>query len=444
MNRLLITGTGSGCGKTTVTMGLLAALTARGLAVSSFKCGPDYIDPMFHREALGIPSYNLDPFFSDGEDLKRSFLRHAGRDISVMEGVMGYYDGIGTEGTCSTWDVARITGTPAVLVISARGMATSAGAVIAGFRDFRSASGISGVIFNGVPSSMLPMLSRIAQDQGVPCFGCLPRREDLSVGSRNLGLITSAEIEDIRSLIAQLGELVEQNLDIDGLLSLASQAPDLSVSGSEDELPRYPVRVAVAEDKAFCFRYQDNLELLESMGAELVHFSPMADRSLPENVHALYLCGGYPELHLQELSDNRPMRESIRTAVGNGLPTFAECGGFMYLHDDISGVPMCGVIKGSCIEKQRLQRFGYVSLTTDRDSVMGPAGSVIRAHEFHYYDSTSNGDGCTAEKASNHVSYPCCHIGESLFAGFPHLYLPSAPSFAGEFLRRAYAYASRI
>ena len=444
MDRLLITGTGSGCGKTTVTMGLLAALKARGLSVSSFKCGPDYIDPMFHREALGVPSYNLDPFFSDEDDLLRSFCRHAGRDISVMEGVMGYYDGIGPEGACSTWDVSRITGTPAVLVVSGRGMATSAGAILAGFRDFRPSSNIRGVIFNGVPSSMLSLLGRISDDQGIPCFGCLPRKEELSVGSRNLGLITSAEIEDIRSLIGRLGTLVEENLDVDGLLSLAAKAPDLTVDGGESGLPRYSVRVAVAEDKAFCFRYQDNLELLESMGAELVPFSPMSDRTLPENVHALYLCGGYPELHLKELSENTSMRESIRTAVGNGLPTFAECGGFMYLHDDISGVPMCGVIRGSCTETKRLQRFGYVTLTTDRDSVMAPAGASIRAHEFHYYDSTSNGDGCTAEKASNHLTYRCCHVSESLFAGFPHLYLPSAPSFAAEFLRRASAYASRI
>ena len=444
MNRLLITGTGSGCGKTTVTMGLLAALKARGLAVSSFKCGPDYIDPMFHREALGVPSYNLDPFFSDEDDLKRSFLRHAGRDVSVMEGVMGYYDGIGPEGRCSTWDVARVTGTPAVLVISGRGMATSAGAVIAGFRDFRPESCIQGVIYNGVPASMLPLLSRISEDQGVPCFGCLPRREELSVGSRNLGLITSAEIEDIRTLIAQLGALVEENLDVDGLLALASRAGTVDVPDTGETLPCFPVRVAVADDKAFCFRYPDNLELLQRMGAELVPFSPMTDRALPENVHALYLCGGYPELHLQELSANVSMRRSIREAIEGGLPTFAECGGFMYLHDDISGVPMCGVVHGSCTEKNRLQRFGYVTLTTDRDSVMGPAGSVIRAHEFHYYDSTSNGDGCTAEKASNHLRYACCHVGSTLFAGFPHLYLPSASGFAEEFLRRAHAYASRI
>ena len=444
MDRLLITGTGSGCGKTTVTIGLLAALKARGLSVSSFKCGPDYIDPMFHREALGVPSYNLDPFFSDEDDLRRSFCRHAGRDISVMEGVMGYYDGIGADGRCSTWDVARITGTPAVLVVSARGMATSAGAVLAGFRDFRPSSNIRGVIFNGVPSSMLPLLGRISEDQGIPCYGCLPRKEELSVGSRNLGLITSAEIEDIRSLISRLGVLVEENLDVDGLLSLASSAPELSCLDGENTTSRYPVRVAVADDKAFCFRYQDNLELLESMGATLVPFSPMTDRALPENVHALYLCGGYPELHLRELSENVSMKDSIRAAVDSGLPAFAECGGFMYLHDDIDGVPMVGVIRGSCTETKSLQRFGYVTLTLSEDCLMGPAGSTIRAHEFHYYDSTSNGGGCTAEKASNHLSYPCCHVSETLFAGFPHLYLPSAPACAEEFLRRAFTYASHI
>ena len=444
MNRLMITGTGSGCGKTTVTMALLSAFRSRGLSVSSFKCGPDYIDPMFHKEALHIPSYNLDPFFCDGDMLRRSFAAHAGKDISVMEGVMGYYDGIGPEGRCSTYDVARATKTPAVLVIGARGMATSAGAILAGFRDFRPDSGIRGMIFNGVPSSLLSLLGPVARDQGIRCFGCLPRREDLSVGSRHLGLITAAEVEGIRAMIDELGALAEKELDVDGLLALAAEAPDLPSGETVPVRERFPVRVAVADDKAFCFRYQDNLDLLEAMGAQLVPFSPLADRSLPEGVSALYLCGGYPELHAEELSSNREMLASVRAAAESGMPVFAECGGFMYLHDSIDGIPMAGVIRASCERKDRLQRFGYVTLTADADCLMAEAGSSVRAHEFHYYDSTDNGSGCHAVKASNGISYPCVHAGAALFAGYPHLFLPSNPAYAERFLRKAYEYASSL
>ena len=444
MNRLLLCGTGSGCGKTTVTMALLSALKARKLNVSSFKCGPDYIDPMFHREALGIPSYNLDPFFSEKTQLRRLFSLHAGKDISVMEGVMGYYDGIGTEGRCSTYDVAQATETPAVLVINAKGMSTSAGAVLAGFRDFKPESRIKGVIFNGVSSGMLPMLSRIAEVQGIKCYGCLPRKEELSVGSRNLGLITAGEIDDIRRIISELGKLAEENLDMEGLLQLASNAGPLPEIVKIQPGTVRKVRIGVAADKAFCFRYQDNLELLERLGAELVPFSPMKDTALPENIGGLYLCGGYPELHAETLSNNVGMREAVRKAAENGMPLFAECGGFMYLHDDIDGVPMCGVIHGSSMRKNRLQRFGYITLTTKTDSLFGPAGSAIRAHEFHYFDSTVNGTDCTAEKASNGLNYDCCHVSDSIFAGYPHLYFPANPAFAENFVRKAASYAAVI
>ncbi|MCQ2451565.1 MAG: cobyrinate a,c-diamide synthase [Oscillospiraceae bacterium] len=444
MNRLLIAGTGSGCGKTTITMALLAALKARGLGVSSFKCGPDYIDPMFHREAIGIPSYNLDPFFSEDDQLRSLFAVHGGKDISVMEGVMGFYDGIGIEGRCSTYDVARATETPVVLVINAKGMSTSLGAMLAGFKGFKENSRIQGVIFNGVASGMLPMLSAIAEKQGIRAYGCFPRMEELSVGSRNLGLITAGEIEDIRRIIAELGKLAEENLDIDGLLQLAASAADITVPSYGSVAVRKQVRIGVAMDKAFCFRYQDNLDLLEAMGAELVPFSPMTDSALPDDIHALYLCGGYPELHMDALSGNQSMRTSIKTKILSGLPTFAECGGFMYLHDDIDGVPMCGVISGSSVRKNRLQRFGYVTLTTGKDGLFGPAGSRIRAHEFHYFDSSNNGVDCSSEKASNGTVYACCHVTDSLFAGYPHLYFPANPQFAENFIRKAADYAASL
>jgi len=188
----------------------------------------------------------------------------------------------------------------------------------------------------------------------------------------------------------------------------------------------------------------DNLDLLERMGAELVPFSPISDSHLPEDIHGVYLCGGYPELHLEELNRNASMRMSLKTVVDKGMPLFAECGGFMYLHDDIDGVPMCGVIPGSSVRKNRLQRFGYVTLTTEKDSIFGAAGSSIRAHEFHYYDSTNNGKDCRSAKASNGMTYSCCHITDNLFAGYPHLYFPANPAFAENFVRKAADYAASI
>jgi len=442
LNRLLLCGTNSGCGKTTVTMALLAAFKKRGLSVSSFKCGPDYIDPMFHREAIGIPSYNLDPFFCDDAMLRASLAFHSHSDISVIEGVMGYYDGVGTEGRCSTYDVARATETPAVLVINAKGMATSAGALLSGFRNFKSDSNIRGVIFNGVSPMLDKMLSEIAREQGIKSYGCFPKKDELSIGSRNLGLITAAEIEDIRSMISKLGELAEESLDIDGLLALASESPELPAVSAAVSKNTIRARIAYACDKAFCFRYQDNLELLEACGAELVPFSPLSDSALPKGTQGIYLCGGYPELYTRQLSANESMRKAIYEAAQAQMPIFAECGGFMYLHDDIDGVPMCGVIKGSTVRKNRLQRFGYVTVTAKADCLLASAGDTIRAHEFHYYDSSDNGSGYTAERASNGLKYDCCHSTGSLYAGYPHLYFPSNPVFAENFVRKAASYAA--
>lgn len=437
-DRVLIAGTHSGCGKTTVTCALLSALKSRGVSIAAFKCGPDYIDPMFHREAQCVPARNLDPFFCTKEQLCFE-LSEAGGSLSVIEGVMGYYDGIGAEGRASTYDVARETETPVILTVNVRGMYTSAGALIAGFRAFREHSGVQGVIFNGASPMLYGGLKGIAKEAGVTSLGFLPFDAALSVGSRNLGLVTAEEITDLKARLAALGALAEKHIDLDGVMGLASRAPALQPARAKPERIA-DVRIAVARDRAFCFLYRENLELLEALGAELCFFSPLSDTTLPEGIHGLYLPGGYPELYLKALSENRPMLGAVKSAVLGGLPTLAECGGFMYLNDDIDGIPMAGAIRASACRTEKLQRFGYVTLTAGRDTLLCRAGESIRAHEFHYYDSTDCGNAFSAEKPGSGRRYACIHGTETLFAGFPHLYFPANPGFAESFIRKAAAY----
>jgi cobyrinic acid a,c-diamide synthase len=436
-DRVLIAGTNSGCGKTTVTCALLRALKNRGLKLQSFKCGPDYIDPMFHREVIGVPARNLDPFFSAPEQLRRQLGGAAGK-LSVLEGVMGYYDGVGPEGGYSTFDVARATDTPVILVVNVRGMYTSAGAILRGFRTYRPHSGVRGVIFNNASPMLRDDLRKLAEEEGLRPLGYLPRAEEAVIGSRHLGLVTAGEIADLQQRMDALGALAEKCLDVDGILDLAASAGPLPLP--EPVVPVVSgVRVAVARDKAFCFLYEENLRLLEELGCEPVYFSPLTDRRLPENIGGLYLPGGYPELYLRDLSEN-PIKHEIRRAVEGGLPTVAECGGFLYLHDTLDGAEMAGVIHAAAFATGELQRFGYVNLTAERDNLLCRAGESIRAHEFHYYDSADNGGGFTAAKASGRRSWPCVHATDTLYAGFPHLYFPANPAFAEAFVRKAARY----
>jgi len=441
MKRLLIAGTNSGCGKTTVTLALLSALRARGLRLSSFKCGPDYIDPMFHRRVLGVPAHNLDPFFCDAETLRSLFVTHAGADLSLIEGVMGYYDGIGPSGTAGTYDVAESLCAPVILVVNAKGMSASAGAVLSGFLRFREKSLIRGAVFNALPEGMYPMMAEIARNAGVTPLGFLPRRPELSIESRHLGLVTAEELSDIGEKIRSLGALAEAHLDIDGMLHSANQAPPIEGAPlpKRDGPPR--VRIAVARDRAFCFLYEENLELLEALGCELLYFSPLSDERLPEGIGGLYLCGGYPELHAAALSENRSMLRSVRERIAAGLPTLAECGGFLYLHERLCDFPMAGVIRARAFETKKLQRFGYLTLEAREHNLLCARGEQIRAHEFHYYDSSDCGGGFLARKASRPEEYPCVHASETLYAGFPHLYFPGNLAAAQSFVGKAAAYA---
>lgn len=435
--RILIAGTGSGCGKTTVTCALLQALVNRNLRVRACKCGPDYIDPMFHRHIVGRSSSNLDLFLL-GPDTVRRLLAKAGAgcDITVIEGVMGYYDGLALDNSAaSSWQVARATHTPAALVVDARAAALSVLATVEGFLNFQPHSQIAGVILNGCSAGVYEGLAKAIRERfgsRVQPLGFLPRMEDCRLESRHLGLVTADEVEDLDRKLEVLARQAAQSLDLEGLLALGRTAPPLSFRPLP--LPRFgeTVRIALARDKAFCFYYADSLDLLARLGTELVPFSPLEDKELPPDIQGLYLGGGYPELYADRLSANRSMRRSIRQAVESGIPTVAECGGFMYLTQTIAGRPMAGALPGDCFDAGRLTRFGYLTLTAQSDSLLCAKGQKLPAHEFHHWDCTQLGGDWLAQKPSGR-SWTSGLAGPTLYAGYPHLHFCAAPGAAVRF-----------
>ncbi len=440
--RILLGAAASGSGKTLITCGLLQALKNRKLQVTSFKCGPDYIDPMFHSRVIGTKSRNLDSFFAD-EDTVRYLLEKNARDceISVIEGVMGYYDGLaGISPKASAYDVAKITKTPAVLIVNAKGMSLSAAAFIKGFVEYQEDSQIRGVILNQVSSMMYPRLKQIIEEElSIKVYGYVPVVKDCVLESRHLGLVMPEEIVDLQQKLMELAEILEKSVDIDGLLELAEHAEELPVQESPVAYHTgRKIRIALAKDEAFCFFYQDNLELLEEMGAELVPFSPIHDKKLPEHIDGMLFHGGYPELYAKRLSENKEMLAAVCAAVQTGIPYMAECGGFMYLHQEMEDMeghswPMAGVIHGKSWRTPRLTRFGYITL--EDGTCFGEHVGAIRAHEFHYFDSDRCGEAYTAKKPLSSRSWKCIHSDGQGMSGFPHMYYYSNLRVPEQFLR---------
>lgn len=432
--RLLIAGTGSGCGKTTTVCAILQALKNRGYDVASFKCGPDYIDPMFHSEIIGAQSTNIDLFFSDEAQARSIFAKHAA-ELNIIEGVMGFYDGMSMDSEkASSHQVARALDAPAILVVNGRGMALSAAAVVKGYLELRSPSGIEGVIFNNISAMTYPLLkAAVERECGVKVYGYMPNCPECALESRHLGLVTAQEVDNLRNKMQILAQQAEKSIDMDGLIELMQAQNPIE---AEEFVQRHigNVRIAVARDKAFCFYYRDNLEMLEEMGAEIVPFSPIGDEELPD-CDGLILGGGYPELYLEQLSRNETMRESIRNAITNGLPTFAECGGFMYLTANIARHTMVCAIKTNCFNAKKLQRFGYATISAEKDSLLFSAGDTIRAHEFHYWDAENPGGDLNSQKPSG-KSWKCVYATDTLYAGYPHLYFPSNPDAAKRFIKK--------
>ena len=445
MKRIMISGTNSGCGKTTVVCALLKALTLRKLDTGAFKCGPDYIDPMFHSRIIGTKSYNLDSYFCPTGTLNYLLHKNAA-DVNIIEGAMGYYDGIGeSHSACRT---AVDTGTPAVIVIDCKGMGASVGAVMKGFLTFRKPNNIVGFIFNRLPESMEKTAVSLCDEMGVTYFGRLPYSKDNSIESRHLGLVTADEISDLKEKLLRLAQLAEKHIYIDKLLEAADKAVDMPF-----EAPYIPkgtadgsVRIAIAYDSAFCFYYADNISLLRELGCETVTFSPLKDSVLPENISGLILGGGYPELYAKTLSRNTSMLTEIRERIGDGLPVIAECGGFMYLHEsieDTDGKPykMCGVIDGKAYKTERLQRFGYIELTAKKNCMLLDKGKSVRAHEFHYWNSTACGSYLHARKASSGAEYECAYANDNMYAGYPHLHFYANTDIAVRFVKKCSDYS---
>lgn len=451
--RILLAAGASGSGKTLITCGLLQALVNRGLKVASFKCGPDYIDPMFHSRVIGTRSRNLDTFFTDGDRTRYLLAKNASdSEIAVMEGVMGYYDGVGgITSRASAYDLASTTDTPVILIVNSRGMSVSLAAYVKGFLEYKKDSHICGVIFNQMSPMLYPRMKKLLEEElSVKVLGYVPKVEDCVIESRHLGLVLPEEIPELKSRLQKLSEVLEKTLDIDGILELAGGAPELAAPEPEMLIQKdtafgyrteEKVRIGVADDEAFCFFYADNLNLLEQMGAELVRFSPIHDRELPEDLDGLLLSGGYPELNGEALEENQEMCTRIREVILDGMPCLAECGGFMYLHQEMEDMEgkqrrVCGVIPGRAYRTPKLNRFGYITLTEKQDTGLGE----IPAHEFHYFDSTDCGEDFHAVKPASKRGWDCIHDRGRLMAGFPHLYYYGNPRVPARFLKNALEY----
>ena len=442
--RLMLVGTGSGAGKTTVTCAVMKAYQRRGKRIAGFKCGPDFIDPMFHSSVLGVKSRNLDIFLSGEAGVRFLMARSAaGADLSIIEGVMGMYDGLSmTSDEASSNHLALLTGTPEILIVETGGMALSMAPMLKGYREFRPKL-VKGIILNQCSEGMYPYYKEMLEAQlGIQVYGFLPMVPEATIGSRHLGLVTAEEIGDLQYKMDKLAQAAESFIDLDGLAKLAEASEelvwtDLWAPLLAEKKPAQKTRIGIAKDKAFCFFYQDNLDLLEALGAELVYFSPLEDVKLPEDLQGLILYGGYPELYGAQLAGNTAMLESIKTAVVGGLPTLAECGGFMYLMEHMTDAEgqrhaMVGAIEGESKMLDHLVRFGYANMKTLKDNLLCSEGSEIPIHEFHYSDSDNNGNGCYVEKKQR--SWHCVHVTETLFAGYPHLHYGSRPEMMARFI----------
>ena len=439
--RILIGGTSSGCGKTTITCAILQALVNRGIKTASFKCGPDYIDPMFHSEIIGAKSANIDSFLCDNNTVKYLLAKNSSDcALSVIEGVMGYYDGMSFSSTAgSTCEIAGITASPAVITINCNGMANSVLAIIKGFCEFRDDNHIIGVILNQIAPSTYPYLKSAIEDEfsgRIEVYGYMPvLPADLVLESRHLGLVMADEIDNLKEKLNRLAEIAEESVDISRLIDTAGTAGQIEYKPITIPQSACGVKIGVAYDRAFCFYYRDNLELLEEMGAKIIYFSPIEDNILPDGLDGLYIGGGYPELYAEKLSVNIGMRNSIRKALENHLPCIAECGGFMYLSNSIDGFRTVGFLAGDCTNTKKLSHFGYVSLTACTDNLLCAKGETGRGHEFHYYRNTENGSSFLVTKTDG-TSWYGIAAGEYLYAGFPHLHFYSNIKMAENFLAK--------
>ncbi len=442
----VLAGTRSGVGKTTIATGIMGALARRGLRVQPFKCGPDYIDPSYHLMACGVPSRNIDTWLLPHDTALELFGSAAqSSDVAVVEGVMGLYDGhanLTEQG--STAEVAKLLRAPVILIASAARVARSVAAEVLGFQKFDPSVNIAGVILNGVgsPRHLEFCKPPIEDATGLPVLGYMPRRDDLRVPERHLGLIPTVEGVVVEEWFDKLTEQIEQTIDLDRLLDIARHAKTPSVAPSAFPAEPQPqkARIAVAQDKAFNFYYQDSLDLLEAWGAEIVPFSPLEDAALPDGVGGLYIGGGFPELFARELASNNAMKQSIRNAHRNGRRIYAECGGLMYLGESLTDFdgeahPMVGLIPArSSMSKGRLT-LGYREVEALADGSLLTKGERIRGHEFHWSvaDSPASAEQAAYAVHSQDGRAEGFCVG-NLTASYIHIHMGSRPEMARRFV----------
>ena len=445
--RIVVAGTSSGAGKTSVACGLIGALRERGLRVQGFKVGPDYIDPSYHSLASGRPGRNLDAFLS-GTELIAPLVRHgaADADIAVIEGVMGMFDGASGRGElASTAHVAKLLAAPVVLVVDAAAMARSAAAVVHGFRSFDPEIALAGVIFNRVGSDGHEQLLREAvaglPGSELPVLGAVRRDERIAVPERHLGLVPAGEQQTAaRTSLTAVARAIAQYVDLNAVERLAKAAPALTVdpwSPQQATGAATAARIAVARGPAFSFHYEENLELLIAAGAELLPFDPIADEALPPDCGALILAGGFPEVFGAELAANERLRADVAAFAARGSPILAECGGLLYLCDELDGHPMCGVVPGRATMSGRLT-LGYREARALTSTPWLDAGDRVRGHEFHYSAVESAGDAQPAwELTGRGMSRAEGLVASGVQASYLHVNWTAHPQIAGRFVECA-------
>ena len=439
--RLIIAATQSGSGKTTITAGLLAALKNRGLNIQAYKIGADYIDTGWHELASGKTSHNLDSWLVGADKLKEIFVEtSSGADISIIEGVMGLYDG-GRGGISSTAEISKFIDAPVVLVIDAKSMGTSAAAIALGFREFDKSVKLAGVILNRLGSdSHKKIIVDALNELGIKCFGAIKRNDEFFLPERHLGLVPTAENNSV-DVIKKICAAVEEQVDVDALIELAKNSAPLQTSTNHQPLTTNHLKIAVARDEAFNFYYGASLNELERLGAKIIYFSPLNDEHLPK-VDGLIIGGGFPEMFAASLEQNKKLRAEIFNAAEAGLPIFAECGGFMYLMSrliDFNGksFEMCNVLDGAATMTNKLQMVGYVEAEILRDCAIGKAGDKIRAHEFHFSTAeTSDEKIFKCQRMRTGAEYFAGVAKKNLVASYLHIHFAGNPSAAKNFIQR--------
>ncbi len=454
MKGIVIAGTKSGCGKTTVSLGLMAALAKRGLKVAPFKVGPDFIDPGHHSRVTGVTCRNLDGWMLPKKFNLDVFIKCSkDADIAVIEGVMGLFDGYdGKSEAGSTAQMAKWLGLPVILLVDAASMARSAAAIVMGFEHFDAELTYAGVIFNNLGSSRhLQYLKEAVQDRvEMPCLGGILRNTEIAIPERHLGLVTQEDHPLSEESIDRLADLIEKSIDLDALLN------NLTDTALPEQTHRRPqpriegmVRIAVARDRAFCFYYADNLNLLEDLGAELIFFSPMADSNLPQDIDGLYFGGGYPELFAKKLAGNRALGNRVNEKSADGMPIYGECGGFMYLCEELvdqnnNRYRMTGCFPFATRMFTRLKALGYREITLTRNTVIGNAGLTLRGHEFHYSElvnlSREVQTAYAVTDRSGMDKAPEGYVTNHTLGSYNHLHFGSQPDAARCFVENCLMY----